>query len=242
MTAYEDACGHFRRLDRLRHLNAIGRWDQMANMPPQGNEARAQALAELEGLQHEIATSVVLGALLKRACNEPLDEMQSANLREMTRARRGLIRVNADEVSYPAHIILRYEIERPLIEGQIEVEDIPGLWDSGMQQLFGIDTRGNYRDGCMQDVHWAQGLFGYFSTYTLGALYAAQWFASMRRDLSGFDQQIARGELQGLFDWLRERIWSQGSRWETSELVRRASGEALNAAHFRRHLESRYLG
>jgi carboxypeptidase Taq len=161
--------------------------------------------------------------------------------RLLTRARRGLIRVNADEVSYPAHIILRYEIERPLIEGQIEVEDIPGLWDSGMQQLFGLDTRGNYRDGCMQDVHWAQGLFGYFPTYTLGALYAAQWFASMRRDLSGLDQQIARGELGGLFDWLRDRIWSQASRWETSQLVRRASGESLNPAHFRRHLESRYL-
>jgi carboxypeptidase Taq len=93
----------------------------------------------------------------------------------------------------------------------------------------------------MQDVHWAQGLFGYFPTYTLGALYAAQWFASMRRDLSGLDEQIARGELQGLFAWLRDRIWSQGSRWETSELVRRASGESLNPAHFRRHLETRYL-
>src|SRR5580692_12214678 len=88
MTAYEDACGHYRRLDRLAHLNSIASWDRMANMPPQGNEARAHALAELEGLQHEIATSVALGALLKKASNEPLDEVQSANLREMTRAWR----------------------------------------------------------------------------------------------------------------------------------------------------------
>jgi Carboxypeptidase Taq (M32) metallopeptidase len=110
-----------------------------------------------------------------------------------------------------------------------------------MQQLFGLDTRGNYRDGCMQDAHWAEGLFGHFPTYTLGAFYAAQWSASMRRDLQGFDQLIARGELDGLFDWLRDRIWSQASHWETSELVRRASGESLNPVHFRRHLESRYL-
>ena len=154
----------------------------------------------------------------------------------------GFIRVDADEVTYPAHVILRYEIERALIEGQIEVDDIPALWDAKMMELLGIDTRGNFKDGCMQDVHWGAGLFGYFPCYTLGAMYAAQWFACMRRDMPDLDQRIADGELSAVFDWLKVNIWSQGSRFETPELAMRASGETLNPAHFRAHLESRYLG
>jgi len=154
----------------------------------------------------------------------------------------GYIRVDADEVTYPAHIILRYEIERALIEGQIECEDIPALWDSKMMELLGLDTRGNYKDGCMQDVHWGAGLFGYFPCYTLGAMYAAQWFATMRRELPGLDAEIAAGNLAPVFGWLKDKIWNQGSRWTTPELVQRASGETLNAAHFRAHLQGRYLG
>ncbi len=162
--------------------------------------------------------------------------------RLLTRVRPGLIRVNADEVTYPAHVILRYEIERPLVEGEIEIEDIPALWDEKMQSLLGLDTRGNYRDGCMQDVHWSEGAFGYFPSYTLGAMYAAQWFAALRRAAPDLDARIAAGDFAPVFDWLDANIWSQASRWETPELVRRASGEALNPAHFRAHLEARYLG
>mgnify|MGYP003349790053 FL=1 len=92
----------------------------------------------------------------------------------LTRVKPGFIRVNADEVTYPAHIILRHEIERALIEGDIEAADIPKLWDEKMQSLLGIDTRGNFKDGCLQDVHWSDGSFGYFPSYTLGAMYAAQ--------------------------------------------------------------------
>jgi carboxypeptidase Taq len=152
-----------------------------------------------------------------------------------------LIRVEADELTYPLHVILRYEIERPLIQGEIEPEDIPALWDEKMQATLGLDTRGNFRDGCMQDVHWSESLFGYFPNYTLGAMYAAQWFATIRAKTRDLDARIHRGELHPVFDWLRENIWLQGSRWETPELVSRASGEALNPAHFRRHLEGRYL-
>ena len=153
-----------------------------------------------------------------------------------------LIRVEADELTYPLHVILRYEVERPLIEGGIEADDIPALWDEKMRSMLGLDTRGNYRDGCMQDVHWSEGLFGYFPNYTLGAMYAAQWFAAMRRATPDLDQRIVAGDFAPVFDWLRQNIWLQGSRWETAELVRRASGEAgLDPAHFRRHLESRYL-
>ena len=159
----------------------------------------------------------------------------------LTRVKPGFIRVDADEVTYPCHVILRYEIERPLIEGEIECEDIPALWNAKMQELLGISTEGNYTNGCMQDVHWPEGLIGYFPCYTLGAMYAAQWFATMRKEIPGLDAGIARGELQPVFDWLLAKVWSQGSRWETPELVQRASGEVLNPAHFQAHLRARYL-
>ena len=162
--------------------------------------------------------------------------------RVMTRVQPDFIRVDADELTYPAHVILRYRIERALIEGTIEADDIPALWDEAMQSLLGIDTRGNYRDGCMQDVHWSAGAFGYFPCYTLGAMYAAQWFATIRKHSTDLDARIARGELAPVFDWLRDNIWSQASRWSSTELATRATGEALNPLHFRRHLEARYLG
>ena len=94
----------------------------------------------------------------------------------------------------------------------------------------------------MQDVHWPDGLFGYFPCYTLGAMYAAQFFAAMRREMPDLDARIGRGELSAVFDWLQAKVWSQGSLWETPELVRRASGETLNPAHFQAHLRARYLG
>lgn len=158
-----------------------------------------------------------------------------------TRVRRGYIRVDADEVTYPAHVILRYEIERALVEGEIEADDIPALWDQKVESLLGLDTRGNYKDGCMQDVHWTEGAFGYFPSYTLGAMYAAQWFAAIRRIVQDLDARIAAGDLTPVFGWQRANIWSQASLWPTPELVQRASGEALNPAHFRKHLETRYL-
>jgi carboxypeptidase Taq len=161
--------------------------------------------------------------------------------RLLTRVKPGFIRVNADEATYPAHIILRFEIERELIKGEIEADDIPALWDEKMQTLLGLDTRGNYTDGCLQDAHWSDGAFGYFPSYTLGAMYAAQWFAAMRRAVPDLDARIAEGDIAPVFEWLGANIWSQASRWETPELVRRASGEALNLAHFRAHLEARYL-
>jgi carboxypeptidase Taq len=233
------------------HETGHGRYEQ--NLPGEWlglpvARARSMALHESQSLSFEMQLARHpnfarrLQPLLEKhfGAQEAFEHGNLARL--LTRMRRGLIRVDSDEVSYPAHVILRYEIERPLIDGDIEVEDIPGLWDSGMQTLLGLDTRGNYRDGCMQDIHWSMGLYGYFPTYTLGAMYAAQWFAAMRRDHPDLDDSIARGELGTVFDWLRHRIWSQGSRWETIELARRASGEPLNAAHFKRHLESRYLG
>ena len=153
----------------------------------------------------------------------------------------GFIRVDADEVSYPAHVILRYEIERALINGDIEVDDIPALWNEKMQSWLGLSTIGNYRNGCMQDIHWTDGGFGYFPSYTLGAMYAAQLFSAAKRALPDLEQSIAQGEFGALFDWLRQNIWQHGSRFTTEQLITQATGEPLSSRYFRAHLEARYL-
>ncbi|MBE0548724.1 MAG: carboxypeptidase M32 [Rubrivivax sp.] len=233
------------------HETGHGRYEQNLPRDLLGQpvaEARSMALHESQSLSFEMQLGSHPGfvkrlAPLLRAAFGDQAAFEAGNLqRLMTRVRRGLIRVDADEVTYPAHIILRYEIERPLIEGEIEPEDIPALWDAKMMELLGVDTRGNFKDGPLQDVHWPESLFGYFPCYSLGAMYAAQWFAAMRRAMPDLDERIARGDLAVVFDWLRDNIWSQASRWTTDELARRASGEVLNPAHFKAHLEARYLG
>ncbi|MBN8505747.1 MAG: carboxypeptidase M32 [Burkholderiales bacterium] len=233
------------------HETGHGRYEQ--NLPrhwlglPMA-QARSMGLHESQSLSFEMQLgshpgfAAQLSPLLQQHLGAQ-PAFEPANLhRLLTRVQPGYIRVDADEVTYPAHVILRFEIERALVEDEIEVDDIPALWDAKMQLLLGLSTVGNFKNGCMQDVHWPAGLFGYFPCYTLGAMYAAQFFAAMRREMPDLDERIGRGELQPVFDWLRSRIWSQGSRWDTAELVRRASGETLNPAHFQAHLRARYLG
>ncbi|MFT3923532.1 MAG: carboxypeptidase M32 [Myxococcales bacterium] len=157
------------------------------------------------------------------------------------RVKPGFIRVDADEVTYPLHVILRYRLERALIEGQLEPRDIPGVWDESMQRSLGLSTRGNYRDGCMQDVHWPSGAFGYFPSYTLGALIAAQLFEAATLALPTLESDIARGEMGPLNQFLGERVWSKASTLETAELIEGASGQELGTAAFKRHVERRYL-
>src|SRR5690606_37160537 len=153
---------------------------------------------------------------------------------------RGLIRVDADEVTYPLHIILRFELEQELISGKLEVADLPEAWDARMREYLGLPTIDTPQDGPMQDVHWPSGALGYFPSYTLGAMIAAQLWAKIEQDIPDVDDQIAAGRFDAVNAWRRERIWSQASRWSTPELITRATGEPLNAEHFRRHLEKRY--
>lgn len=157
-----------------------------------------------------------------------------------TRVKKDFIRVDADELTYPAHVILRYEIERDLINGDIKHTDVPELWDSKMQQYLGLSTQGNFTNGCMQDIHWTDGAFGYFPSYTLGAMYAAQFMAAMKKTVD-VDAAIASGDLSPIFSWLSENIWSKGSLLTTDELVKSATGETLNAQFFQEHLRNRYL-
>ncbi len=157
-----------------------------------------------------------------------------------TRVDKSFIRVDADELTYPAHVILRYEIERDLINGVIEHTDVPDIWDEKMKASLGITTKDNYKNGCMQDIHWTDGAFGYFPSYTLGAMYAAQYKATMKNTVD-IEAAIKSGDLSPIFQWLSDNIWSQASLHTTDELVKRATGEILNAEHFKRHLEGRYL-
>ena len=232
------------------HETGHGRYEQNLPRDLLGQpvaQARSMGIHESQSLSFEMQLGshpgfVALLAPMVAEAFGPQPAFEPTNLaRLMTRVKPGFIRVDADEVTYAAHVILRYEIERPLIEGEIEPEDIPALWDAKMMELLGIDTRGNYKDGPLQDVHWPSGLIGYFPCYSLGAMYAAQWFAAMRRAMPDIDARIAAGDLAAVFDWLRSNIWSQASRWTTDELAMRASGEVLNPAHFKAHLEARYL-
>ncbi len=161
--------------------------------------------------------------------------------RLFTRVKRSKIRVDADEVTYPSHIMLRYDIERALIAGKVEVRDIPELWDQGMRALLSISTAGDDRDGCMQDVHWPSGAFGYFPTYTLGALTAAQLFAAAKRALPTPDADIEAGRFDALNAFLRQHVWSRASLLSGDEILREATGEPLDAKYFEQHLRDRYL-
>ena len=210
-------------------------------------QARSMGIHESQSLFFEMQLarhSAFIGKLAPRirATFGEQSAFEPANLARLyTRVRPGLIRVDADEVTYPTHIMLRYEIEQKLIEGMIEPEQIPELWATRMQEYLGLDTRGDYRNGCLQDIHWTDGSFGYFPSYTLGAMYAAQFAAAMQRELGDFASLLAQDNgLDAIFGWLSTHIWQQASQFDTDTLVKNATGETLNADHFRRHLQARY--
>ncbi len=159
----------------------------------------------------------------------------------VTRVKPGFVRRGADEATYPCHIILRFEIEKGLIEGSLRPDEVPEAWDASMRQMLGLSTRGNDRDGCLQDVHWPAGMFGLFPGYTLGALTAAQMFSAVKRAHPDLDEQIRRGEFGVLDGWLREHVWSHGSFWGSMELIERATGSPLGTEAFEQHLERRYV-
>ena len=158
-----------------------------------------------------------------------------------THVEPGLIRVNADEVTYPLHVILRYELERDLILGKADVQDIPERWDAAMERYLGLDTGGNFTDGPMQDIHWPSGAIGYFPSYTLGAMNAAQLHHAMVRAIPDASELVGRLELRPIFDWLSDNIWRQGRYYNYDRLMTEATGETLNPDYFLDHIRGRYL-
>ncbi|MFN3076540.1 MAG: carboxypeptidase M32 [Alphaproteobacteria bacterium] len=160
--------------------------------------------------------------------------------RHYTRVAPGFIRINADEVTYPVHVILRYRLEQALVSGGLEVADLPGAWNEAMTRMMGI-TPANDAQGCLQDIHWYDGAWGYFPTYTLGAMAAAQLFAAARAADPEILAAIAVGDFRPLLTWLRLHVHGKGSQLSTDGLLTEATGRPLEAAAFKEHLQRRYL-
>lgn len=152
--------------------------------------------------------------------------------------RPSLIRTEADEATYNLHILLRFELEQAMLSGDLSVADIPGAWNEKMKKYLGL-TPGDDSKGCLQDVHWSSGAIGYFPTYTLGNLYAAQFFQQARKDLGDLDGQFASGEFSNLLNWLRQNIHRHGRRYSARELVKRVTGRDLSWEPLMEHLTAK---
>ncbi|MEM1200666.1 MAG: carboxypeptidase M32 [Pseudomonadota bacterium] len=166
---------------------------------------------------------------------------QNENLvRLYHKVERGLIRVDADEVTYPLHVILRYRLEKQMIEGDLAVKDLPEAFREGMRELVGVAPETD-RDGCLQDIHWPSGAFGYFPTYTLGALGASQIFQAATKADDTIMSGIAKGDFSALLTWLRANIHGQASKLMPGALIEQATGAPLGTDAFKTHLKARYL-
>ena len=149
------------------------------------------------------------------------------------------IRVEADEVTYNLHILLRFEMEQALMNGGLKAVDVPGAWNETFEKYFGI-TPPDDAHGCLQDIHWSFGGIGYFPTYTLGNLYAAQLFEQARVDVGDLDAQFAAGDFLPLKTWLNEKIHQPGQKYRASELVEVVTGKPLSSAPLIRHLKTKF--
>ena len=182
-----------------------------------------------------------LGPELRSTFGDASAAYEPANLARLwRRVARGKIRVDADEMTYPAHVILRFRLEQALVSGDLAVADLPGAWNDGLSALLGV-TPATDAEGCLQDIHWYDGAFGYFPSYTLGAMAAAQLMAAARRAEPGLDAALARGDHSPLLCWLRVHVHSQGSLLGFNDLLRHATGKPLDPADFEAHLTARYL-
>ena len=177
----------------------------------------------------------ILAEYFPRFANvDPEELYRSANIVEPS-----LIRVEADEVTYNLHIMLRFELETGLIDGSIAVNDLPELWNKAMERYLGI-TPPDDAHGVLQDVHWSWGAFGYFPSYMLGNLYSAQIFAKLRSDLPDLDERIAAGDFIPLLSWLRENVHRFGGIYDPNELIERVTGEGLNPSYFVSYVTEKY--
>lgn len=170
---------------------------------------------------------------------EQLDKVESQTIiRLLNQVKPSFIRVDSDEITYNLHIILRFEIERDLITGKIRAEDVPEIWNSKMKKYLGIvpDTD---RDGCLQDIHWALGEFGYFPSYAIGNLYAAQFLAAIKKEIN-FSDSLEKGELGTVLSWLDDHIHKYGSLYYPDELIKISTGENLNPEYYKKYLTQKY--
>ncbi len=156
-------------------------------------------------------------------------------------AKPSFIRVEADEATYNMHVMLRFEIERAVFAGDLAAKDIPGVWNEKMKSYLGLDVASNAK-GCLQDVHWSFGLLGYFPTYTLGNLHAAQQFEAIREAHPKLDEQMSRGDFSAVLNWTRENIHAKGRQFRSGELCEQITGKPLSADPLMRYLEGKLRG
>jgi len=160
--------------------------------------------------------------------------------RAVNQAKCSLIRVEADEVTYDLHILLRYEMEKAVFAGELTVKEIPSEWNRKMEELFGLKVDSDAH-GCLQDIHWSMGTFGYFPTYSLGNINAAHLMKSARNDDPALEIQMEEGDYSGLLNWMRKKIHSQGSLYLPDELIEKATGGPASSDELIEHLRKRYL-
>jgi len=159
--------------------------------------------------------------------------------RGMNVVKPSLIRVDADELTYSLHVIIRYEIEKALINGDIEVENLPEVWNAKYKEYLGIEPS-NDKEGVLQDNHWAGGMIGYFPSYALGNIYGAQFFNKMKQDIPDVFKKIEKGNFEVIHEWLRENIHKYGAIYTPSELIKKVTGEELTAKYFIEYLNNKY--
>ncbi|HET7657924.1 MAG TPA: carboxypeptidase M32 [Bacillales bacterium] len=178
--------------------------------------------------------------LLKKFANEQFDGVSLEDYyRAINVAGPSLIRIEADEMTYPLHIMVRYEIEKGLFNNEIEVKDLPEIWNEKMKEYVGIVPEDDAH-GILQDVHWSGGAFGYFPSYALGYMYAAQFKNAMLKDLPNFDELLSDGNLQPVKDWLTRNIHQYGKMKKPIEILKDVTGEGLNAQYLIDYLENKY--
>ncbi len=208
---------------------------------------RGMALEESQSLLLEVFIGrsrpflTWLRPLLEKHYGATGPEWEVENLYQtLIRVRRGAIRSEADELTYPVHIMLRYELEKRIFDGSLPVRDLPEAWRDGFEQRLGLRPA-NDAEGCLQDVHWAIGSFGFVPSYVLGGLIAAQLYETLRRDHADLDREIEAGRFGALFDWLRANVHGVGASLSAQELIRNATRRPLTAAPWLRHAEAKYL-
>ncbi|MGD9739074.1 MAG: carboxypeptidase M32 [Bauldia sp.] len=211
-------------------------------------EARGMSVHESQALGFEMQASrspeffAYLAPLVRDAFGGKGAAWEPDNLRRLaTRVAPGFIRVNSDEVTYPAHIILRYELEKAMIAGDLSLDDLPAAFNAKVKELLGLDVPDDRR-GVLQDIHWYSGAFGYFPTYLIGAMTAAQLFAAAKRARPEIPASLATGDFTPLREWMRQNIHEKGCLLDRESLIVAATGEPLSDRHFRDHLRARYVG
>ncbi|MDC6447623.1 carboxypeptidase M32 [Alphaproteobacteria bacterium] len=248
-TRYNDK-DPFSSLEGIMHETGHAMYE--LNLPQEwkyqpAGQSRGMAMHESQSLliEMQITRSYAFKKFLSGVLNNSFNLTDSCwdieNIYKIgTRVNKSYIRVESDEVTYPLHIILRFNIEQKIFNDEIKIKDIPELWNDEYKRLFGIEVDQD-KNGCLQDVHWYAGLFGYFPTYSLGALTAAQLAAQLRIEVTNLDQQIEIGDFTELLKWLKLNVHSKASLYSTDEIVQQVTNSKLNVKYFESYIKKRYL-